>query len=109
LLGVDRSNEKVAEFYLPHHPAVLRALDRVVSSARRNHKEVSVCGDMAHQTRYISFLLGIGIRDLSMDVSYLPAVRHFISQISMAAAEELARSLLSKDSISEISSILEPA
>jgi len=48
MLGVDRTNESVAELYLPHHPSVLRTLDRIVRSATERGRDVSVCGDMAH-------------------------------------------------------------
>ena len=33
LLAVDRTNESVADFYLPHHPAVLRMLHRIARAA----------------------------------------------------------------------------
>ncbi|MHC4728140.1 MAG: phosphoenolpyruvate--protein phosphotransferase [Planctomycetota bacterium] len=52
MLGVDRTNENVAGAYLPHHPSVLRAMKKVVHSANQNGKEISVCGDMAHQEQY---------------------------------------------------------
>ena len=48
MLGVDRTNEKVESFFLQHHPSVLRGIERVVSAAKENGKEVSVCGEMAH-------------------------------------------------------------
>ena len=70
MLGIDRTNEKVADLYIPHHPAVLRSLKRIVDISKKHNKEISICGEMAHHQRYISFLLGIGIRILSMDVVY---------------------------------------
>jgi phosphotransferase system, enzyme I, PtsP len=35
LLAVDRTNDEVAAWYAPHHPAVLRSLKRIVEAAER--------------------------------------------------------------------------
>ena len=37
ILGIDRTNEKVSDLYIPHHPAVLRALKTVAESAIENN------------------------------------------------------------------------
>jgi phosphotransferase system enzyme I (PtsP) len=67
MLGVDRSNKQVADYYRPEHPSVLRALERVVRVAGDHKKPISVCGEMGHDAAMIPFLLGIGIRRLSLD------------------------------------------
>ena len=106
MLAVDRTNEKVASLYLPHHPAVLRALSRIVSAATLHGKPVSVCGDMAHQTQYISYLLGIGVRSLSVDAMYLPNVQRCVSAISIDQAEKTAAAALHEHSLEKIAAIL---
>ncbi len=106
ILGVDRTNQKVAEMYLPHHPAVLRSLKRIVDVAKKHNKEISICGAMCHQRRYIPFLLGIGIRRLSMNPMYLPRIQKFIASLDMSEADDLAQAVLSKGSIEEISALL---
>lgn len=100
-LGVDRTNEKVADLYVPHHPAVLRALKRIVQSAVSYGRDVSVCGDMAHDLRYIPFLIGIGIRKLSLDARYLPRVQAKIMALDSRQAASHARELLSLSRISD--------
>src|SRR5208283_4101523 len=70
-LAIDRTNEDVADLYLPHHPAVLRAIKRVAEVVLRCGREVSVCGDMAHDPRYVPFLAGVGIRTFSLDARYI--------------------------------------
>jgi phosphotransferase system enzyme I (PtsP) len=106
LLGVDRTNEKVAAYYLPHHPAVLRALKRVADAARRYGVQLSVCGDMAQEKRYLPFLLGIGIQTLSVEPHQLPAIRRAIGQIDTKEAALLAGQLLSESSIERIEALL---
>ena len=106
LLAVDRTNESVADFYLPHHPAVLRVLHRIARAALANGRELSICGDMAHETQYIPFLLGIGVRAFSVDPIYLLRTQQAITAVSVPQAEALARSLLSVSRISDIEELL---
>jgi len=107
MLAVDRTNEKVAEFYLPHHPAILRALKKVVEAASAHHKEVSICGDMANDERYIFYFLGIGIRKISLEARYIPKIQRIISLIDLKSAEKEVQSLLAKSRITETAKIVE--
>lgn len=109
MLGVDRTNESVAELYLPHHPSVLRTLDRIVRSATERGRDVSVCGDMAHGPRYIPFLLGIGVRTLSVDPAYLLRTQQTVGRTSLSDARELAREALAQSRVSDIAALLETA
>jgi phosphotransferase system enzyme I (PtsP) len=106
MLGVDRTNDSVAHLYLPHHPAVLRFLNTVVQGAIRNDCEVTICGDMGHQLEYYPFLLGIGIRSLSMDPAYLLRAQQTIEGITIPQAEAVARDMLTRSRISDIEAIL---
>lgn len=107
MLGVDRTNESVADFYLPHHPAVLRALNRIVHSVIAHGREISICGDMAHEPQYIPFLLGIGVRTFSVDPVYLLRTQQVITTTSLGYAQSLARSVLSQSRIDDIAALLQ--
>ncbi|HZV82846.1 MAG TPA: phosphoenolpyruvate--protein phosphotransferase, partial [Geobacteraceae bacterium] len=106
-LAVDRTNEKVADWYVPHHPAVLRTLKKVVDAAWHHGIEVSICGDMAHDERYLPFLLGIGVRILSVAPLYLPRVQRAITRIDGGEAKALAETLLAQSCASAIARLLE--
>jgi len=106
MLGVDRTNESVADFYLPHHPAVLRALSRIVHSVLERDREISICGDMAHQPEYIPFLLGIGVKTFSVDPIYLLRTQQVIATTSLGYAQSLARSVLAQSRINDIAVLL---
>jgi phosphotransferase system enzyme I (PtsP) len=106
MLGVDRTNENVAGAYLPYHPSVLRALKKVVHSVNQNGKEISVCGDMAHQEEYLPFLLGIGVRTLSMNPGYLLKIQKAISEIEINEAEATAEKMLGQSKISDLAQTL---
>jgi phosphotransferase system enzyme I (PtsP) len=106
LLAVDRTNESVADFYLPHHPAVLRTLNRIARATLAHGRDLSICGDMAHETQYIPFLLGIGVRTFSVDPIYLLRTQQAITAVSIPEAEALARSLLALSRISDVEELL---
>jgi phosphotransferase system enzyme I (PtsP) len=107
MLAVDRSNEKVAEYYRPYHPSVLRALAKIMKAATQQNTDVSVCGEMAHQVEYIPFLAGIGVRSLSVYPKFLPEVQKFVSGMKISDAESYAKRLLSETTISGVRAVLE--
>ncbi|MBN2810221.1 MAG: phosphoenolpyruvate--protein phosphotransferase [Deltaproteobacteria bacterium] len=106
LLAVDRTNEKVASFYVPHHPAVLRTLKRIMQSASRHNVPVSICGEMASREIYLPFLLGIGVRNLSLDPVFLPRIKKACAAINLPEAKTVAQKLLRLSSIKEIEKLL---
>ena len=107
MLAVDRTNDRVAQMYLPHHPSVLRALKKIVNAGLKHGKEVSICGDMANDPKYLSLLLGLGIRCFSMDARYLPRMHERLRQLSIKECEKLTQEVLAQSQISRITQILE--
>ncbi len=106
MLAADRTNDRVSEYYCPHHPAVLRGLRRIADAAIRHNIPCAVCGEMAHDIRYIPFFIGIGIQRLSIDPHYLPEVQKCIMTYSTETAEKYAAQLLDKSSIKQIEALL---
>jgi phosphotransferase system enzyme I (PtsP) len=105
-LAVDRTNEKVSEYYKPYHPSVLRGLSKIVKAIVNHRKDLSVCGEMAHEEQYIPFLLGVGIRTFSVNPQFLPAVQKCIAGLSLAKAESFAGALLSETTIRGVLNVL---
>ena len=102
MLGADRNNKRVADYYRPEHPAVLRALAKVAKVAADLYKPISICGEMAHDMEMIPFLLGIGIRRLSIDPQFMPTVHDCISKFTINQCREYAQALLASDSIETV-------
>ena len=98
-LAVDRSNEKVAAYYRPDHPSVLRALARIVQAPLKAGKDISICGEMAHEEEFIPFLLGIGVPTLSVDPQFLPTIQEQVLRLNMADARHHAGRLLAEDTL----------
>jgi len=93
-LAVDRTNARLAHFYDPLHPAVLRLIEMVVSAGRDAGVEVSACGEMAGRPRGAFVLAGLGVEALSVAWPSLPEIRnllrsHSLADIRAAAARAL--------------------
>ena len=107
VLAVDRTNKHISEFYVPYHPAVLRSLKRIADAAAANRVPVSVCGEMAGDPKMIPFLIGIGIRELSMDLRLLPRAQATLGLLDSAIARGQADDMLGMGRISELAAYLE--
>jgi phosphoenolpyruvate-protein phosphotransferase (PTS system enzyme I) len=94
-LAVDRGNEKLADWYNPLHPAVLRLLAMVIDAGNAAGKTVALCGEMAGEVRYTKLLLALGLRDFSMNPRVLLEVQDAISRIDLAHLSKLRDAVLS--------------
>ena len=106
MLGVDRTNENVENFYLPYHPSVLGGVSKVIKVAISKGKEVSVCGDMAHDIAYTNFLLGVGLKNFSIEPTYMSKLQKTIEQIDINEAKVFAEQLLAETSLKKIAHLL---
>ena len=101
-LAVDRTNPKVTHLYKPTNPAVLYLIKNVVEAAEKNKIGVCICGEIAGDIKYTLMLLGLGLRELSMNSVLIPAVKSIIRNISFSEAQKLIKPLLSMKSSTEI-------
>ncbi|QBG48737.1 phosphoenolpyruvate--protein phosphotransferase [Verrucomicrobia bacterium S94] len=106
MLAVDRTNEMVSSLYLAHHPAILRAINRIVSAGLTHGKEVSICGDLSADPRMLPFLLGVGLRKFSIDSVHAPTVQRLVNAMDLAEAEKIANAMLNFGRISEVEAFL---
>ncbi|MBF0485703.1 MAG: phosphoenolpyruvate--protein phosphotransferase [Candidatus Omnitrophica bacterium] len=93
-LAVDRANEKMAQFYEPGHPAVLRLIRRTVNAAHDAGIKVSVCGEMAGDLTLAIVLLGLGVDSFSMSPTTIPRIKRAVRSLKFSDVEELARQAL---------------
>jgi len=106
LLGVDRTNESVSNLYTAYHPAVCRTLHRVVRAAVHHDTPISICGEIAGDRHMIPFLLGIGIRKLSLSPKLLPQVQRFIEGLSLEQCQLHAKKVVKMASVAEVHACL---
>lgn len=90
VLAIDRADEQVARLYDPCHPALLRLIQFAAEAAARARIDISICGELAADLRFVPLLAGLGIRNFSTAPGRLPAVKRRIRTMSYRAAHELA-------------------
>lgn len=90
LLAVDRDNPAVADWFRSLHPAVIRAVRKVLTAADVLDTPVAVCGEMAGSPFYAPVLIGLGATDLSMNANSIARVARIVSGIAHEEARELA-------------------
>ena len=106
LLAVDRNNPRVADLYDYLHPAVLQALQHVVTAAHAEGKPVSICGEMAGDPAAAVLLMAMGFDSLSMNATNLPKVKWMLRQISMGKSKEMLAQVMEIDNPQVIHSTL---
>jgi phosphotransferase system enzyme I (PtsP) len=107
LLAVDRTNDQVSHMYLEHHPAVLRALNRIVEAGIKFDTRVSICGEMAARKEMIPFLLGIGLGKISVDPRSIPVVQAAVQAGTITEFRKDAKAMLAMGSVKEVEAFLE--
>jgi phosphotransferase system enzyme I (PtsI) len=105
-LAVDRSNEHLADFYQPLHPAVLRSLHRVVEAAHAAGIEACICGEMAGDPLYLPILLGLGFDELSMASASIPRVKQILRRCTRERSVAIAATCLTFTTAAEVESYL---
>jgi phosphotransferase system enzyme I (PtsI) len=101
-LAADRQNPKVANIYSHFEPAVIRLIRMAVSAANNAGKLCGLCGAMASDPLAIPLLLGLGLKEFSVNPASLLQTRKIISEIDIAAAGKLAREALQCSSGKEV-------
>ena len=107
--AADRENVDVAHLRSPFQPALLRLLKQAIDAAKLAERPISLCGDMASDPSLTWLLIGLGLRDLSMEPHAIPMIKAIIRRSSMAEAEALASQALASASEHETASLIEVA
>ncbi|MFV9504475.1 MAG: phosphoenolpyruvate--protein phosphotransferase [Oscillochloridaceae bacterium umkhey_bin13] len=93
-LAMDRLHPALARQVDGLHPAVLRMVDQTVRAAEAAGRWVGVCGGVAGEPRGAVILVGLGVRELSVSLPSVAAVKARLRTISFAQAQELAHQAL---------------
>lgn len=80
-LAIDRQNEKLDDFYNPHHRAVLKMIQIVVDNAHKHGKWAGICGELAADLELSERFVEIGVDELSVAPSMVLKVRKRIRGI----------------------------
>ncbi len=90
-LAVDRGNPRLASRYPLAPTAVMRLVDMTVEAATAAGIEVAVCGELAADPESAAWLVGLGVRELSMAPASVPAVKEHLRRHTLADLQAAAR------------------
>ncbi|WP_376790919.1 phosphoenolpyruvate--protein phosphotransferase [Thermoflexus sp.] len=96
-LAADRTNPAVAGMADGLHPAVLRLIRHVTATVEGTGKWVGVCGELAGDLQAVPILIGLGVRELSVNPVRVPEVKAAIRRWSMAEARALGEAALRQE------------
>jgi len=94
-LAVDRMHPVLSRQADGLHPAVLRMIDRTVRAADKAGKWVGVCGGIAGDPAGVVILAGLGVKELSVSIPSIAAVKAQVRGLTKQQAQERARRALS--------------
>lgn len=78
--AVDRSNSALTKAFPPISPAVLKLIAMVITYCHEKQKTVSLCGELASEPKLIPLLVGLGLDELSVNLSNVLEVKAVICQ-----------------------------
>ncbi len=105
-LAIDRVDDQVNYLFDPLHPAVLRLIKMTIDAARAASIPVSMCGEMAGDPRYTRLLLGMGLRNFSMQPDALLDVKNSVRGSDIRRLSEQAAALFHELDMADIGQML---
>lgn len=108
-LAVDRTSQSLAELASPLDPSILRLVHAATRAAIAQRIPISICGAMASDPLAACLLVGLGLRDLSMEAAAIPEIKAALARVTVAEAETVAEASLSCDSAERVKELLQEA
>jgi len=108
-LAVDRTSRSLAHLASPFDPSIVRLVAQVVRAAAERPIPLSVCGAMASEPLAACLLVGLGVRELSMESAAIPTVKEALSRVTVAELRAAASVALEAEAVSDVHAALERA
>ena len=80
-LAIDRQNEKLDEFYNPHHKAILKMIQMVIENAHKAGKWAGICGELGADMKLTEAFVRMGIDELSVAPSMVLKIRKIVREM----------------------------
>jgi len=93
-LAVDRMDESVNYLFDPLHPSVLQLIQMTIHAANNAGIPISMCGEMAGDPLFTQLLLGMGLRELSMQPGALLETRQVVRASDLPRLTRQAQAFL---------------
>ena len=101
-LAVDRIDDEVGYLYDPLHPAILYLLRRIIQAGQDASAPITMCGEMAGNSRFTRLLLGLGLTGFSMHPSAILEIKRIIKSTDTRQFQELVGKILDSGDPEEI-------
>ena len=82
-LAIDRQNEKLDEFYNPHHEALLSMIQMVVDNAHKCGKWAGICGELGADPTLTEQFVRMGLDELSVAPSMVLKLRKIVREMKV--------------------------
>ncbi len=93
-LAIDRTSRSLAYLASPFDPSIVRLIAGVVRAGDEWQCPVSVCGAMASDPLAAVLLLGLGVREFSMEAAAIPEIKETLRRVTRGEAEAVAAEAL---------------
>ncbi len=84
-LAIDRQNERLDDFYNPHHEAILRMIQMVVENAHKCGKWAGICGELGADPTLTEQFVRLGVDELSVAPSMILKLRKIVREMKAEA------------------------
>ena len=81
-LAIDRQNEKLDEFYNPHHRAILKMIQMVVDNAHKCGKWAGICGELGAELELTETFVQMGVDEISAAPSMVLKLRKKVREVT---------------------------
>jgi len=105
-MAIDRQNPQVDHLYQALNPAVLRMIQMTYNAAKKKGIGLVMCGEMAGDPINIPVLVGMGLRDFSMNSVSIPAVKRVIRDLDTQKAKNDVKKIMKLNTVREISDFI---
>ncbi|MEF3273872.1 MAG: phosphoenolpyruvate--protein phosphotransferase [Chloroflexus sp.] len=95
-LAVDRGHPTLATRYHASDPAVWRMMELAVRAAQQARIPIGICGELGGDLEAAPALVGLGLQELSMAPTRIPAIKERLAQISWDEAQAAAARMLAR-------------
>ena len=104
-LAIDRTSQSLAA---SRRPSTRRssASSRASSAPQRHGIPVSICGAMASDPLAATLLVGLGLRELSMEAAAIPELKEAIRRVTVAECEAVAAEALACDTAERVEEVV---
>ncbi|RYV01412.1 phosphoenolpyruvate--protein phosphotransferase [Shewanella sp. OPT22] len=103
-MAADRGNLELTCTYPSLSPSVLKLIKIAIDQAKKHNVEVSLCGELASDKNAVPILLGLGLKELSVNISNVLEIKSLICNSKLAEFKLIAQKAIKAKRISELNS-----